>query len=189
MKPPKKHRLVINLMRGTDEDFKALPQRIAAFNRHNDEARRLRRLMLVKRPKKDAMVDEEVFNASVDHALGIDDLTFPRLAGIAMVEARPTFFMAAAAAARAVAEGRITKPKKGDAHVMALLQAKLQIEAKTGIAPTKKDVRSAAIIIFQKWFSPYGLETKKTYDHWKDHFKAAGLDYLETGVRGPAAEK
>lgn len=186
----KTNRMTVNLMASSPEDVERIFAECRALDRHLEETRRLKKLVLVKRPSKASIKDAAAFDAAVDHALGIDSVTFPVMAGEAILEVRAAFFDAAALAARAVAKARTCKPLIGDAHVASLLAAKLQLEAMIGGEPTKKEVRKCAVVIFGKWFDRFGMTpAKNTVEAWKKHFTLAGLNYLKPDVRGPAARK
>lgn len=152
---------------------------------HNERLLLVKTLSVKQHHAKQKAADVAVFDAAVEHALGITDAIFPRMAGDAARKPNAQFFTVAESAIRAVADRKARKPPVEKAHIAAALQSKLYLEQTKGSLPTQREVREYAIKVFSHWFAQYGMKAyEKTNKLWKGIFKKAGLDYLPAGVRG-----
>jgi len=180
-------RLLVNGIPTDEEGFKA------AFRRHG-ELFKLRELMLVKRPHNNgersfSKRDERSYYEAWSYAQGFDSI-FLKSVSSAAKAADVRFFEVTTQAMRDVREARGMKVSCTIGHMVAAIQAKLELEQSLGCLPTQKQVKDRAFfLVMYLWkdqdFSPYESKHKA----WSKIFKAAGLDYLPRAVRGKGDKK
>lgn len=154
----------------------------------------MREILLVKRPHNNGERsfsgrDEGTYFTAWNHAQGFDSI-FIQLVEAAAKSADARFFEVTSQAMRDVKEARKIKVSCTNGHVVAAIQAKLELERSLDRLPTQKEVKERAFkLVIWLWntqdFAPYDPDDKR----WSKILKAAGLDYLPRGTRGKGKPK
>lgn len=166
-----------------------------AFRRMAEISTMKAQIPAVRMPRKNGntrpmtKTEAVVFDAAKAHALG-QPSDFLKLADEAGRKANRRFFEVASMAMAAVQSARTDRLTITEAHVMAAIQAKLELEQRTDELPTQKQVKERAFKIALHWFksedfSPYEAKGKA----WSKIFQRAGLAYLPIGTRGKGSGK
>lgn len=139
--------------------------------------------------KKLTIADHQAYALAVNHARGTsrNPNAFQIVVEAQTRKASVRFFHICAAAMEAVKAEKNRQFGVTEAHRMAALQAKLELERDTGELPTQKRVKQRAFEIVslliknrKQNFAPYGPEHKR----WSKILTSVNLDYLPPAVKG-----
>lgn len=167
--------------------------------RRQDEAARLMAIMGKLEPpaaidgQKLSKAEVDAYALAVNHARGTAPQAdqFLKLADTMAKRASARFFTICAAAMRAVKDERSNQYTQTDAHRMAALQAKLELETSLGCLPTQAQVKARAFDLVRLFikrrgqdFEPLEPDAKR----WSKILQSVALDYLPRKTRGPGAK-